>query len=218
MWWVEAVLQRDGPIALVSWIFWVIFSITLHELAHGWAAIAQGDRTPIERGHMTMNPLVHMGPMSLLLFALAGIAWGAMPVNPHRFRSGARGDVLVSGAGPAMNFALSLACIAVLGLLLRFGTAPQNLAMFLYTGAFLNIALGLLNLLPVPPLDGSRIVAGVIPETRRLYDHPNAPIVGLAVFFLIFFVTPLGSLLWLASHVIADTGIQFLAGGPSSGP
>ena len=85
----------------------VIISIVLHELAHGWAAIWQGDDTPKMAGHMTADPMVHMGGMSLLMLALVGMAFGAMPVNPRNFRS-RFGDALVSAAGPAMNFLLAL--------------------------------------------------------------------------------------------------------------
>ena len=74
-WWVHNYWQAGMRIELISQIFWVLFAITLHELAHGWAAIWQGDRTPIEMNRMTANPLVQMGPHSLLIFALCGIAW-----------------------------------------------------------------------------------------------------------------------------------------------
>ena len=98
-WWVHEEFRAGGLVAVLSWAFWVIFSITLHELGHGWAAIRQGDDTPRRFGRMTLNPLVHMGVPSLVMFALIGIAWGAMPVEPSRFRWGRRGRVLVSAAG-----------------------------------------------------------------------------------------------------------------------
>ena len=74
-WWV-ADMWSESPARLISWVFWVILSVTLHELAHGVAALWQGDRTPEETGHMTWNPLVHMGQWSLIMFVLVGIAWG----------------------------------------------------------------------------------------------------------------------------------------------
>jgi hypothetical protein len=79
--WVHDLYATDQTTMLIAWIFWVIFSICLHELAHGWAALWQGDHTPRRLGHMTMNPLVHMGGWSLIAFAIIGIAWGAMPVS-----------------------------------------------------------------------------------------------------------------------------------------
>ena len=90
---MHAVYDSGGLAAVLGWVFWVIFSICLHELAHGWAAIWQGDRTPRETGHMTMNPMVHMGGASLIVFALVGIAWGLMPTDPSRYRWGRRGRI-----------------------------------------------------------------------------------------------------------------------------
>ncbi|MDP7006011.1 MAG: hypothetical protein QF718_07365, partial [Phycisphaerales bacterium] len=87
-WWVHELWNAGRGTELVSWIFWVIASITLHELAHGWAAIWEGDDTPRVTGHMSANPIVHMGLPSLILFLILGIAWGMMPVNPYRFRHG----------------------------------------------------------------------------------------------------------------------------------
>ena len=103
-WWVIEAWEQS-PVLLGSWVFWVFFSITLHELGHGWAAMRVGDQTPRLTGHMTWNPIVHMGPVSLVLFALLGLCWGAMPVDPSRFR-GKHADAKVAFAGPMMNFSL----------------------------------------------------------------------------------------------------------------
>lgn len=175
---------------LVAWVVWVIGSIVLHELAHGWAAIREGDTTPIDTGHMTWNPLVHMGPMSLLMFALVGIAWGAMPVNPSRFRS-RYGDAIVSFAGPAMN--LTLALISGVAAALWSGYASgigeplfSNFEMFFTLGAVLNVVLAVFNLLPLPPLDGAHILASFSMAYRGLINHPHAPIISLFVLILLF--------------------------------
>lgn len=188
-WWVTDA-WNDGPIYLGSWVFWVIFSIVMHELAHGWAAIWQGDRTPIYTGHMTWNPLVHMGQTSLILFALFGLAWGAMPVSPSNFRS-RYGDAYVSFAGPLMNFALFLVCVIGWVLWERFGQGMvaqhvyENVTVFLATGTWLNIVLGLFNLLPVPPLDGSRILGDFVPEYNRLWMGERGQIYSLIAFVLV---------------------------------
>ncbi len=79
------------PIHFFRIVVIVIFSITFHELAHGWAAMSQGDNTPQQTGHLTLNPVVHMGKESLIFLCLMGIAWGQMPVNPSKFRSGKLG-------------------------------------------------------------------------------------------------------------------------------
>jgi len=176
-WWVADYLQAGQHVLLISWIFWVILSITLHELGHGVVAVWQGDRTPIETGHMTMNPLVHMGGMSLLVFALIGIAWGTMPVNPIRFRNGRYGDILVSAAGPAVNVALALIALTGFSIALQYaprdGSFVENILTFLWIGGMLNVVLLILNLLPIPPLDGSRILAGLIPALGRYYARDD---------------------------------------------
>ena len=159
-WWVHSAYESGGIVLLFSWAFWVIFSIVLHELAHGWAAIANGDNTPREMGHMTMNPIVHMGRMSLIFFAIAGIAWGLMPINPHRFRHERRGRVLVAAAGPAMNLLLAFITLTAAGTWAwavangRITVAEHtaaNVAQFLFWGGFINLVLGAFNLLPIPP-------------------------------------------------------------------
>ena len=104
----------------------VVISIVLHELAHGWAAIWQGDDTPRQMGHMTGDPMVHMGGFSLLMLALVGMAFGAMPVNPGNFRS-RYGDALVSAAGPAMNFLLALVALTALAVWVKIsGSAIEG--------------------------------------------------------------------------------------------
>lgn len=189
-WWVTDLLESN-PALLVSQFVWVIGSIVLHELAHGWAAMREGDDTPRALGHMTWNPLVHMGWFSLLMFALVGIAWGAMPVNPSRFRRGYTSDIIVSAAGPAMNLALAAASIVVGALWITYaGGVGQplhdNFTVFFVAGGFLNIFLALFNLLPVPPLDGSKILAGFSPWYRGLIEHPNAQMIAMMVFLLVF--------------------------------
>ena len=187
-WWVADLANR--PSELVSWIIWVIGSIVLHELAHGWAAIRCGDRTPIETGHMTWNPLVHMGGMSLLVFAMVGIAWGQMPVTPRRFR-GRNDDAFVAFAGPAMNLVLAVVAILLGGLWVGLqpssGPLQGNVTVFFLTGAALNIVLMLFNLLPIPPLDGSTIASTYSGWYREMKYHPYFQPVMLLLFVLVFF-------------------------------
>lgn len=196
-WWVTDVLANLGVPALVAWVFWVVASICLHELGHGVVAIWRGDRTPIETGHMTLNPMVHMGPASLLVFAVAGFAWGMMPVNPSRFR-GRYDDALVAAAGPAVNLVLAVVCTVAGALWIAAGgdwgliqpnpTLFANMQMFFLLGAMLNTALMLFNLLPVPPLDGSRIVATFVPAYRRAMESPAFQQAAIIGFLVLFFV------------------------------
>lgn len=193
-WWLYDLWQRDFVLA-ASWVFWVIFSICLHELGHGWAALRRGDSTPYLSGHMTWNPLVHMGPMSLVLFALTGMAWGAMPIDPTRLR-GRYAESVVALAGPLVNASLWLVCLLLVcaWMLTTVRYAPnlvpshvaQNVETFLSIGAMLNIVLFLFNLLPVPPLDGSRILANVFPHFGRLLAIENAQVASLILLVLVF--------------------------------
>ncbi len=181
-----------GTAFVVSWIVWVIVSIVLHELSHGWAAMWLGDDTPRVTGHMTWNPMVHMGGFSLLVLVLIGIAWGAMPINPSRIR-GRHGEAIVAAAGPGMNILLALfscvGCVAWVVLADKYQVSDPlytNLSQFFFVGVFLNIALALFNLLPAPPLDGSRIVGSFVPAYERMMNSPNGQWIGLGIFVLAF--------------------------------
>lgn len=222
-WWVTTVLETLGLAALLSWVFWVIFSICLHELGHGWAAIRHGDRTPIETGHMTWNPLVHMGQMSLLMFALVGIAWGAMPVSPRRMR-GRHAEAAVAAAGPAINVGLFGVSMVIAALISRYAQVtgvPEfdeilkpgrfwiNAYEFFRVGAILNVALFALNMLPVMPLDGGRITAHFFPAYRRLWTHPWAGLLMIGGLVAVFYFA--GSLL-IPLRDLTDGAIDGLAG------
>ncbi len=187
---------RDDPLFFFAAALTVVLSITLHELAHGVAALAQGDTTPRDRGHMTLNPIVHMGAFSIILFLVAGIAFGAMPVNPARFR-GRHGRAIVAVAGPLANLALAAVALVALGLWIRFAGAWGNEHLAVTAGngqrvlwifAKFNVALFILNMLPLPPLDGSSILASFHRGFDRFASRPeNMPwfFAGLlAVFFL----------------------------------
>jgi len=159
-------------------------------LAHGWAAIWQGDRTPIECGHMTWNPLVHMGWPSLLMFAVVGIAWGLMPVDPSRMRHGRRSMGWVALAGPAMNMLIAFIALTALALAVAKSLpVGERTTKLLWIAGYINLALAILNLLPIPPLDGSRIAAGV---SIRAYSFFNRPEVAGASIFVLLAVVFLG--------------------------
>ncbi len=208
-WWVADFWERS-PVLMISWAAWVIISITLHELAHGWAAIRRGDRTPIELGRMTYNPLVHMGGMSLLAFALIGIAWGSMPVNPSRLR-GRHAEAYVAAAGPAMNLLIAMACVVLFAGWNVLIASPMgasipdhvrgNVQDVFWAGALLNVVLILFNLIPIPPLDGSRIVADFSPGYARLFDGPQGQYLGLGL-FIAMWLFGFGMLFTLAATIV----------------
>lgn len=211
-WWLQDYYAIGGLALVVSWAFWVIFSITLHELAHGWAAIWQGDDTPIRLQRMTMNPLVHMGGMSLLMFVVIGIAWGAMPVDPSKFRWGRRGNAVVAAAGPAMNLLLAFFALTAGALWIHYGPSVEplrgNVSQFLMIGGMLNLVLMVFNLLPVPPLDGSQILIGLSFRFYRLFQNPQAMMFGMFVILAIF-MSGIGGFLFEGAATLSS---RYIAG------
>ncbi len=161
----------------------LVLSLTVHEWAHARAAYALGDRTAAHLGRMSLDPLVHIDPIGTLILPLLGlpIGWARpVPVNPFQFAArwdGRVGMMLVAAAGPASNLTIAgllwaaSAAVSALGLL-----NPTNPAASLVEQAMtMNLALAAFNLLPVPPLDGSRVVEGLIPERfRPLWDQLGA--------------------------------------------
>jgi len=201
---IQNLFEPDKQLFFGCVVITVVVSIVLHELAHGWAAIWQGDATPRHAGHMTGDPMVHMGGFSLLMLVMVGMAFGAMPVNPHNFRS-RYGDALVSAAGPVMNFLLAFVALTALAIwILAAGASAdseeleKNAQYFLQIFGSTNIALGIFNLLPVPPLDGSTILGNFVPAYRRWLDSLGNP---MWMLFIVFIV------LWNAPHEYNPFGI-----------
>jgi Zn-dependent protease len=165
--------------AVVMSLIPMILSLSLHEWGHAKAAVALGDDTPREQGRLTLNPVAHIDPIGTLLLPLVLIllhapAFGwARPVqfSPRRFTrrfSMATGMMLTAAAGPGMNLLIALVAALTDAALEHFG-APLSAGVSELIGRveLMNIILALVNLLPVPPLDGSRVLAGVLPGTLR---------------------------------------------------
>ena len=185
-------LLADAPNVYITAVMTIIVSITLHELAHGVAAMKLGDNTPEWSGHMTWNPWVHMGPFSLAACFLAGIAWGSMPIDPTRIR-GKYGEAIVAAAGPAVNLVLAVLAFTSLGLWLRFAGFPDednyralNGMMVLRVVGTYNLLLFAFNLLPIPPLDGSKILASFHQGYGSWMANPANQGIALMLFIFAF--------------------------------
>jgi Zn-dependent protease len=161
-----------GPSAELLLILPVLLvSLVLHELAHGVVADALGDPTPRAMGRLTLNPIPHLdlfGTLMLVITSLSGsvlFGWAKpVPVDPRHFRSPQRGMMLVGAAGPLTNFAIAVGASQ----LLRLASDTQGFLFELGWDLYvLNLFLGFLNLIPIPPLDGSRVLGGILPS--RLY-------------------------------------------------
>jgi Zn-dependent protease len=152
----------------------LFFSVILHEVAHGYAALSLGDPTARAAGRLTLNPIKHMDPWGtvvlplflILIRAPFLVGWAKpVPVNPYLLRDPKRGMMLVGAAGPLANIALILFSALALRIL-PFSAPPFLFDLFKYCCA-INIILALFNLVPVPPLDGSKVVAGILPPKLR---------------------------------------------------
>lgn len=170
-----------------------LFALTFHELAHGYVAWRLGDPTARNAGRLTMNPLKHLDPLGVLAFIIMRIGWAKpVPVNPVYFRDPRKGMLLVALAGPGANMLVAVAsAILVKLLLLTHPLLPlyvlRPLAQMLAASVWINVMLAVFNLLPIPPLDGSKILLGVLPpEMARSYEklEPFGFILLLILFYL----------------------------------
>lgn len=154
----------------------VIFAITLHEVAHGWAARRFGDRTAELLGRLTINPLRHIDPVGsvavplvLAFLSLPPFGWAKpVPVNPRNLRRPKQDMVLVAAAGPASNFVMALGWAIGFAVVLHAPLPVAGVRQFLLSmtqiGIYFNILLAVFNLMPIPPLDGGRVLRGLVPE------------------------------------------------------
>ena len=179
----------------------LIYSVILHEIAHGWVADRLGDPTARMRGRLTLNPIPHIDPLMsillplLLIFSGSPIVFGAakpVPIDPYNFREGRKDMGLVGLAGPATNLLLAVAAALIFKIIIFI--PALNVLSFLLPilnlAIFYNFALAALNLIPIPPLDGSRILAAIVPkEAVRILDSLE-PFGLFILFFLLIF--PIG--------------------------
>jgi Zn-dependent protease len=155
-------LLTSDPIAFFILVIPLLYSVVIHEVAHGWVAYRMGDATAKWMGRLTLNPLKHLDPIGTLMLFLAGFGWAKpVPVNLNNIPDRRKGLIFVSSAGILANILLAFGALLVYRLL---DLPPAGLAaVILSTVAHVNITLAALNLIPVPPLDGSKILMGLGP-------------------------------------------------------
>ena len=192
---------------IVVWILPVIFAITVHEVAHGWVAKRYGDNTASSLGRLTLNPIKHIDLFGtiilpgLLLMTGTGFIFGwakPVPVDPRNFKNPLRDMAIVALAGPVSNLlmAVAWALITRLGVTIGAGTEAISLPL-IYTGVAgisINLVLALINLLPIPPLDGSRILTGILPSYWAL-QYNRLERYGFIILLLLLYTNLLGAIL-----------------------
>jgi len=185
----------------------LIFAITVHEVAHGWVASRLGDKTALMMGRITFNPIKHIDPIGTILVPgiliyLGGIIFGwakPVPVNFRNLNNPRRDMALVAVAGPLTNLVMALMWGGVLRfalylLGLQLGNA-EWLVYMAWFGIFINLVLMVLNFLPIPPLDGSRVLESLLPSTFEPYFR-QAENFGFIILIALLYLSVLGKILW----------------------
>ena len=197
-----SLMNNEGSlIGLVLSIPGLLIAITFHEYAHAFVADKLGDDTPRRQGRLTLNPLDHLDPFGVIMLLFVHIGWGkpveVNPVNFDRRMTMEKGNALVSIAGPAMNFILAILFTFIYCGVIKFAPmfainqiGSTILLMIQYT-VLLNIGLGVFNLIPLPPLDGSKVIKPFLPYNAKNFFETNERM--FYFIFIIIWVTGIGS-------------------------
>lgn len=189
------------PVAFIIIVAALLLSLTVHEFAHAYTAYRLGDPTPKEMDRVNLNPLKHLDPIGTLLLLVAGFGFAKpVPINPYRV--GRWGMFWAVAAGPLSNLLIAAITGGIMALLgqenMIAGEQLSTLGRVLLTVFSINIVLAVFNMIPIPPLDGSRIFGALIPPLKRVFDQFEAnPMSSMISMFLVFFVLrqPIGAML-----------------------
>jgi Zn-dependent protease len=208
-----------SPLYFVLWVAALLLAITVHEFAHAWTSNRLGDPTARLAGRVTLNPLAHLDPLGTLMLLLFRFGWGKpVPFDPFNLKRPRRDAALISFAGPAADLILAtiLAIIIRLGHLVMASPIASTLQILLTPFIILAITLAIFNLIPIHPLDGGKILVGLLPE--RIAYSWDETLNRYGFFIIIFLILPLFggySLITLViSPVINFVASLFLPGAP----
>jgi len=198
-----------NPESIIYLIVGLVVAISVHEAAHAFAAYKLGDQTAKNQGRLTLNPLAHLDLVGTIMLFFAGFGWGKpVPVNPYNFKDPVKDSAIVSLAGPASNFATAL----LVSVLIKYfsGSMPVWLETTLWVIFDISLILGIFNLLPFPPLDGSKIFAVFVPKQyqNKYFELLQKSQIGFLIFVLadIFLIRRIigFSIIWLVLGSIFD--------------
>jgi Zn-dependent protease len=184
-------------IQIVIFLPSIIIALTVHEFSHAWVAYKLGDPTAKAEGRLTFNPLAHLDPLGTIMLILFRFGWGKpVPINKYNFKNPVVGTALSSIAGPASNLLLALLTTAIFHIF-----TPTNIFLnaFLLYFILINIVLMIFNLLPIPPLDGHKIVRALLPRTLR-YSWESletySPYILIFTLFIIIYTGALSKIMY----------------------
>lgn len=195
----------DGILSLLLTIPGVLIALTFHEFAHAWTAVKLGDETPKKQGRLSLNPFDHMDPVGFIFLIVAGFGWGKpVQIDSRNFNgkySISKAEAIVSAAGPIINFILAFVFLIIYYILFEVTNVLgglsyewQQIIYIVITYIIsINVGLGVFNLIPLPPLDGSKILMHFLPYKGKEWFYKNQQIFYMV--FLILFVTGLSSII-----------------------
>lgn len=190
----------------------ILIAMVVHEYSHARVAVAMGDMTPRLMGRLTLNPKAHIDPIGLLMLFIVHFGWAKpVMVNPRNFRDMRKGEILVALAGPASNLVVAFLTIVFMLLYARLGL-PTTDGFFTVMDylVIININFALFNILPLPPLDGSRVLMTVLPG-RWAYEIMRLERYTFIILIALFVIGPFGKLLAMASWKIRWLMVYFMA-------
>ena len=196
--------RENGLLSFVITIPGILIAITFHEFAHAFAADRLGDDTPRRQGRLSLNPFTHLDLFGTIMLVFAGFGWGKpVEINPRNFNrtmSLSKAEAIVAAAGPLMNFVIAIVFEIIACAVVRFAPAfyitetGQIIYAILISVVTINLGLGIFNLIPLPPLDGSKILCGFLPYNARNWMETHSQIFEI-VFIALWIVGILGAII-----------------------
>jgi len=212
----------EGILATLFMIPGVLIAITFHEFAHAWTAYKLGDETPRMQGRLNLNPMSHIDPLGIVFLIVAGFGWGKpVQINSKNFDgkySISKAEAIVSAAGPIMNFILAFIFMVILYVVFYATDIASGLNSNIYTTLYgitystiaINIGLGVFNLIPVPPLDGSKILMHFLPFRAKQWFYGKEYMFYLI--FILLLITGLSNVILEPIFSLVFNGLSWAAG------
>lgn len=216
---LNLIMSEGELISILLTLPGVILAISFHEFAHANAAYKLGDDTPRMQGRLTLNPMKHIDPLGILMLIFVNVGWGKpVQVNPRNYDrrfSMEKADAIVSAAGPLMNFVLSIVLAVLYCAIIKFApvtfylsSVGQVILGIIFYAIIVNVGLGVFNLIPLPPLDGSKIILPILPSKAKYWLIDNQQI--FYMIFLVLWVTGLAG--EFISPIISTLATQIISG------